>query len=44
MGKAFFFSSHKDMRGDEAEKVAYPSSLPHFSLSSMNETVLEIGV
>ena len=29
------------MSWDEAEKVAYPSSLPHFSLLSMHEAVGE---
>jgi len=39
--KLFFFFSHKDMSWDEAKKVAYCSSLPHFSLSSMHEVVGE---
>jgi hypothetical protein len=39
--KLFFSYSQKDMSWDEAEKVAYFSSLPHFSLSSMHEAVGE---
>jgi hypothetical protein len=39
--KLFFFSSHKDMSGDEAEKVVYCSSLPHLSLLSMHKVVGE---
>jgi len=38
--KLFFFSSHKET-WDEAEKIAYCSSLPHFSLSSMHKVVVE---
>jgi hypothetical protein len=36
-----FFSSHKDLSWNEAEKIAYPSSLPHFSLLSMHEAIGE---
>jgi hypothetical protein len=39
--KLFFFSSHKDISWNKAEKIAYYSSLSHFSLSSMQEVVGE---
>jgi len=38
--KLFFFS-HKEMSWMKLKKVAYCSSLPHFSLSSMHELVDE---
>jgi len=41
MSEIIFFSSHKDMSWDEAEKSSYYSSFPHFSLSSMHKVVVE---
>jgi hypothetical protein len=41
MGETVFFSSHKDMSWDEAEKIAYCSFLPHFSLSSIHKVIDE---
>jgi len=40
--KLFFSPSHKNMSWDEAEKKAYTSSLPYFSLSSMHEVIGEV--
>jgi hypothetical protein len=42
--KLFFLCSHKGIERDEAEKIAFPSFLPHFPLSTMHEAVGEAAL